>query len=407
MSNRSKRGLLPRAGAWLLLLVLVPVAALAQQEPLDVTTMWFAREKPDRLPPLSLVEQDYPDAGIAGAKLAIEDNNTTGGFLGQHYGLEERSVAPDGDVEAAFQAALDAGERLFVVDLPADDLLKVAPLAEATGAFVVNATAEDDRLRTEACSPAVFHTAPSRAMRADALMQFLNWKRWNRLFLIQGSHEEDALLADAMRRAAMKFGLEIVEGRTFEDTGGARRTDSGHVQVQRQIPVFTQDAPEHDVVLIADEADAFGEYLPYNTWEARPVVGSVGLVPRNWSRVHEQWGGTQIQRRFEAAAGRAMNDADYNAWLAVRTIGEAVTRTGSNDPEELRRYIVGDAFELGGFKGQALTYRAWNQQLRQPILLVTPRMLVSVSPQEGFLHQTTFLDTLGFDRPESQCDLNG
>ena len=28
-------------------------------------------------------------------------------------------------------------------------------------------------------------------------------------------------------------------------------------------------------------------------------------------------------------------------------------------------------------------------------------MLVSVSPQEGFLHQRTPLDTLGYDEPES------
>jgi hypothetical protein len=28
---------------------------------------------------------------------------------------------------------------------------------------------------------------------------------------------------------------------------------------------------------------------------------------------------------------------------------------------------------------------------------------VSVSPQEGFLHQVSPLDTLGLDRPESAC----
>jgi len=33
-------------------------------------------------------------------------------------------------------------------------------------------------------------------------------------------------------------------------------------------------------------------------------------------------------------------------------------------------------------------------------------MIVSVSPQEGFLHQVSELDTLGIDRPESKCRLN-
>jgi hypothetical protein len=44
--------------------------------------------------------------------------------------------------------------------------------------------------------------------------------------------------------------------------------------------------------------------------------------------------------------------------------------------------------------------------MRQPVLLAGPRSLVSVSPQEGFLHQRTPLDTLGFDEPDSQCKLN-
>jgi ABC transporter substrate binding protein (PQQ-dependent alcohol dehydrogenase system) len=50
-----------------------------------------------------------------------------------------------------------------------------------------------------------------------------------------------------------------------------------------------------------------------------------------------------------------------------------------------------------------LTFRDWNGQLRQPVLIVAPRMLISVSPQEGFLHQVTELDTLGIDEPESAC----
>jgi hypothetical protein len=43
--------------------------------------------------------------------------------------------------------------------------------------------------------------------------------------------------------------------------------------------------------------------------------------------------------------------------------------------------------------------------MRQPILLAAARVLVSVSPQEGFLHQRTPLDSVGFDQPESDCRL--
>jgi hypothetical protein len=38
---------------------------------------------------------------------------------------------------------------------------------------------------------------------------------------------------------------------------------------------------------------------------------------------------------------------------------------------------------------------------------VHPRALVTTSPQDGFLHPVTDLDSLGYDRPESRCRLNG
>lgn len=380
-------------------------ATPARAAELSVTITYLGREEEPRKP-LSLVEPIVADEGVRGAQLGIGDNQTTGRFLNDAYALKERVAPRDGDPAATFRDALAAGERLFVVDLRAEDLLALAPLADAAGALLFNVRAEDDALRTERCYLSTLHIAPSRAMKADALAQYLVWKRWTRWFLVAGARPEDRLLADAYRRAARKFGARIVEERTYEDTGGARRTDMGHVQIQSQMPVFTQGAPEHDVLVVADEADLFGEYLPYRTWDARPVAGSVGLTPVSWSRVNEQWGGTQIQRRFAKLAGRPMTERDFNAWLAVRSIGEAVTRSQNPDPRALHDYMVGEGFEVAGFKGQGLTFRRWDQQMRQPVLLVTPRMLVSVSPQDQFLHQRTPLDTLGFDEPESRCRLN-
>jgi ABC transporter substrate binding protein (PQQ-dependent alcohol dehydrogenase system) len=119
--------------------------------------------------------------------------------------------------------------------------------------------------------------------------------------------------------------------------------------------------------------------------------------------VIENWGAVQLQRRFETLAGRGMTSEDYAAWAAVRTIGEAVSRVGSSDPDALRTYILSKDFELAGFKGRPLTFRNWNGQLRQPIALAHARALVATAPLEGFMHQTNTLDSLGFDRPESTC----
>ena len=393
------------ACAALAMLLAGGAAAQQQQQPLlDVPITYVSREEPPILH-LSLAEPELTDDGLMGARQAVRENETTGRFLGQDYRLVERVAGKDGDLVALVDQALAAGERLIVADLRKEDLLAIVPRAEAAGALVFNARAPDDELRIDGCSPALFHTAASRAMKADALAQYLLWKRWQNWFLVEGSHPEDKAWADAIRRAADRFGAKILASKTYEDTGAARRTDSGHVQVQQQMPVFTQDAPDYDVLVAADESEVFGEYLPYLTWIPRPVVGSVGLVPSGWSRVHEQWGGTQVQRRFERFANRPMTERDYYNWVAVRALGEAVTRTSTVDPATLRTYLRSEAFQLGAFKGQALSFRRWDQQMRQPILLVTPRMLVSVSPQDGFLHQRTPLDTLGYDEPESQCRL--
>lgn len=385
--------------------LMMVVAGGAVGAPLPVHVTYITQQEPV-VQPLSLVEPVLEDEGLMGARQALAENQTTGQFLQHEYQLVERIVPEDGDVVAEFEAALAAGERLFVADLRAEQLLQLAPLADEAGALLFNARAPDDHLRTEACHASVLHIAPSRAMKADALAQYLVWKQWPDWFLMHGTKPADLAFADAIRRAATRYGAKIVEEREYEFVEFARRTDSGHAQVQRQMPVLTQDVPDYDVLLVADESDIFGEYLPYRTWDPRPVAGTQGLVPTAWSRVHEQWGGTQVQRRFEDFSGRWMTERDYNAWLAVRSIGEAVTRTSSAEPQALHDYMLSDEFAIAAFKGEGLSFRDWNQQMRQPILLVNPRVLVSVSPQEQFLHQRTPLDTLGYDEPESECRLN-
>jgi ABC transporter substrate binding protein (PQQ-dependent alcohol dehydrogenase system) len=168
------------------------------------------------------------------------------------------------------------------------------------------------------------------------------------------------------------------------------------------MPLFTQ-ASEYDVVLVADERGDFGEYLPYNTWYPRPVAGTQGLTPTGWHKTVETYGAAQLQKRFEALAGRWMNDRDFAAWIAVRSIASAVTRLKNTDARAIRALALSADLPLDGFKGRKLSYRDWDGQLRQPIPLVHPRALVSTSPQDGFLHPVSELDSLGFDRPESTC----
>ncbi|MBO0753907.1 MAG: ABC transporter substrate-binding protein, partial [Bradyrhizobiaceae bacterium] len=311
----------------------------------------------------------------------------------------------EGDPADAVNQLADRGISFVILDLPADLLLKAADAGRARGLVFFNAGAADDVLREEECRANVVHTAPTRSMLADGLAQYLVVKRWIRWLLVTGSHDTDKLFADALRRAAARFGARIVEERVFEDTGGARRTDSGLAQIQRQIPLFLQGAASYDVLVAADENAVFADYLPYRTRDPRPVAGSAGLVPKGWDPAMDQWGAEQLQNRFMQMFSRRMTALDMQAWTAVRIIGEATTRTSSADPKVVLAYATGPDFGLAAFKGQKITLRDWNLQLRQPILLADGRTIVSVSPQEGFLHQFSELDTLGIDRPETKCRL--
>jgi ABC transporter substrate binding protein (PQQ-dependent alcohol dehydrogenase system) len=376
----------------------------ASADPVETKIGYLRRTEPGTS--LSLIQIPAENNGIAGAQLAVNDNNTTGKFLNQRFLLEDVRLAESDDAAAAATALAERGVSLVLADLPADRLLEAADAGKPRNLLLFNVGALDDRLREEDCRANVVHTAPTRSMLADALAQYLVWKQWRRWLLVVGSHPADKLYGDALRRAAKRFGARIVQEKVFEDTGGARRTDSGVVQIQRQLPVFTQGAPAYDVLVAADESEVFASYLPYRTWDPRPVAGSAGLVPTSWDGSHDQWGAVQMQERFMKLFSRRMTALDMQAWSAVRMIGESTSRTRSADPKAMLDFLKGPDFALAAFKGQRLTLRDWNLQLRQPILLADGRMIVSVSPQEGFLHQVSELDTLGIDRPESKCKLN-
>ena len=372
-------------------------------QPLEIT-IGYLHEALSRVR-LSLIDIPAGNEGLAGAQMAIGDNNTTGRFLAQDYKLIDAELKPDEDPASAVKGLADQGAMVIVTNISADRLLKAADAGKARGQVFMNAGALDERLREADCRANIVHVGPTRSMLADGLAQYLVWKKWRKWFLIAGSHDNDKLFADALRHSAMRFGAKIVGEREFVDTGGARRTDNGVAEIQRQMPVLTQGAPDYDVLVAADESEVFAGYLPYRTWDARPVAGSAGLVPTTWNAAFDQWGAVQLQNRFRKAFQRFMTPLDMQVWTATRMVSEAGARTNSSDAGKLFDYIKSPDFSVAAFKGQKLTLRDWNLQLRQPILLFDGRNTVSVSPQEGFLHQVSELDTLGLDRPETKCRL--
>ena len=355
--------------------------------------------------PSAVLDPPPGDAGLRGAQLAVADTNTTGRFTGQRFALQQIVPGDEAALQAAFTQALAAGQRLFVAGLPAATLLRLADTGGARDAVILDAATTDDRLRGADCRGAVLHMLPSRAMLADALMQYLVKKDWRRIMLLTGRDPADKLYADAVRRSAEKFQVTIRADRPWIFNAAAQQADTGHFQVNDEVAQATGGV-SYDVLVVADEAGHFGQDLAYRTDTPRPVAGTQGLVPAAWSPVMDEYASTQLQLRFRRLAGRPMTSADYGAWLAVRAVGEAATRGGSTDPGRIIAYLHSPAFAVSGYKGPELSFRSWDGQLRQPVLLADDRSVVSLSPQPGFLHEKNDLDSLGADEPETQCRLH-
>ena len=380
--------------------VVAPARAQAASARIEARIGYIARQIPP--PPLYDLTATPQDEGVAGARLAIMDNNTSGSFLGQQFDLDEAILPPDQSEVAAARKLAEGGDGLILADLPADQLLAVADALKGQDVVLFSVSAQDNFLRGKECRANIFHVAPSRAMLTDALAQFLVVKRWTRIFLIVGQTKADASYAASFRASAKKFGLTIAAEKIW--TFGPLAQARGDAVTQGAALVFTR-AADSDMIVVADEEDNFGDYVPYHTADPKLVGGTQGLVAASWHRTQFAFGAEQLQDRFLRLAKRPMRPVDYQAWTAVRAIGEAVVHVGSADPRSLAAFMVDPQFSIAVFKGVAASFRPWDHQLRQPLLLAQPAFLVALAPLPGFLHQRTILDTLGVDQPETQCRL--
>jgi len=382
--------------------LLMPLAARAQQPaPQPIDTHIGLLYRPEPAPSSYDAEAAPEDEGLAGARMGIADNNTTGRFTKQTFALDEIALTDEKpDAVAAARELVAKGVNYLVLALPADAVLAVADAVKGTGAVVLNAGAPDDRLRGADCRANVFHILPSRAMLTDAIAQYLTVMRWRKIFLIVGPTEADKAYADAMRNSARKFALKLTAEKPW--TFGPLAKARGDTPTRAEAMVFTRGL-DYDMAIVADEEGDWGDYVSYRTVDPRPVGGTQALTSTTWSPVLETWGAAQAQNRFRRLASRLMRPLDYQVWAAVRTVGDAVTAKKTNDPAVLTPYLVDPAFNLPAYKGVSLSFRPWDHQLRQPVIVVQPKALVSVAPEQGFLHQRTPLDTLGVDLPETTC----
>ena len=146
-----------------------------------------------------------------------------------------------------------------------------------------------------------------------------------------GPSPEDKAYADALRRAAKRFGHKIVEEREFKYDPGSRRSDGGFEQIQQQIPGFTQGVPEHHVVVVADEGELFGEYFPYRTWDAKPVIGTAGLYRDHLASRHRAMGRNAVPEPIQETR------RPHHAPARLQRLDGRALRRRSRDAQEVGR----------------------------------------------------------------------
>ena len=389
-----------RLAVILLLLALPSMAAAAERAPFTVGYLEIADDQ--RYAEirsytglkLRTVHRPFP-----GAEVAARESRATGRALGLKLGLEHAAATDVVGLAAEIRRMRDAdGIRFFLVDADVDRLLALADATRDDQVLLFNVSETADRLRRADCRANLMQVIPSQAMLMDGLAQYLASRNWRRVLVLRGERPADAVAVAAFERSATKFGLKIAAVKDFLLSNDPRN------RAQNNIALMTAE-PDHDVIFLADDYGEFGRYVPYQTHLPRPVVGSQGLRASAWHWAWERHGAPQLNQRFDKQAGREMTDADWAAWAAYKLIVEAAARTGSTDFNAVAAWLKGDALRFDAYKGNPASFRPWNNQLRQPILLHTHNAVTARAPLDGFLHRRDVLDTLGIDEPESKCRL--
>jgi ABC transporter substrate binding protein (PQQ-dependent alcohol dehydrogenase system) len=394
---------------WLALLFLCRVVSVqvAVAQSTDTLTIGYVETVGDsRYAPVHgaermiLATRDRPFPAV---EVALDETKPLSPVIHRDFAVARITAKTADDVAPAVLAALQEQHiHFFVLDLPGQAVKLLAQAVHGKDVLLLNATAPDDWLRREACSADVVHTAPSLAMTTDALAQYLVFRKWRDVLVLQGPRLGDTVLAEAFVRSAKKFGGRITDRVPFKLGNDPRERE------QNDIGLLTATNRDYDAVFVADtDPDLeFARLVPYRTTRPRPVTGATGLTADAWNWTWERYGAPQLINRFLAKSGRHMTGLDWSAWIATKLVVTAALRTRSGEFSKLRAQILSDA-SYDGVKGLAVSVRPWDHQLRQAILLSTGNAVVASAPLPGFLHATNELDTLGDDQPETPCHLGG
>ena len=326
-----------------------------------------------------------------GLQVALDEGKFELEAAGAAVALNVVTVSTPDTARAAAQAAEKAGAAVVLTDLGSDATLAVA---DAVKLPVLNLGDSDDRLRQQDCRARLFHLIPSERMRADAVAQTLVSRKWSKLLLLVGNTPQDQVRGMTAQASIKRYGLQVVATKPYKLSADPRERDLAN-------PLLLTSGAAYDAVWVVDSDGEFARSLPYRTVLPRPVVGDAGLVAVAWHAQFERYGAPQVSRRFAKAAKRPMTDHDWAAWMGGKAL-IAIAAAEPKGPNAAWAKALA-ATPVDGSKGGSLSFRPWDGQLRQSMLLTDGQGVIAQAPIEGLLHPTDVLDTLGADAPEKLC----
>ena len=327
--------------------------------------------------------------------VALKDGKLELDTAGASLAVDTVAVADAAATRAAAAAAEKAGAAAVLTDLPAAWTLAAADGAKLP---VLNLDTAADKLRGADCRKNLFHIGPSERMRADAIAQTLVSRNWRNVLLLVSQDPADADRGAVAAAAIQRYGLKLVGRKPFKLSADPRERDLANPAL---LTGTAGGGAAYDVVWVVDADGEFAVNLPYRTALPRPVVGDGGLVALAWSAKYERFGAPQVTRRLTRAAGRPMDAHAWSAWMGGKALIAAAVAAPKGPTAAFAQALA--KAELDGSKGVAMSFRLWDGQLRQPLLLGDGQAVIASAPAEGILHPTNQLDAIGADAPEKLC----
>lgn len=334
----------------------------------------------------------------AAAEVAIRELRYQAEDAGVQYSVAPQRLKQAEGLNAFLQSLPQDKTQLMLLDLPSTWQSQfVSLLDEYPNVLAINVSASDNALRGQSCHARYFHSIPSERMLNDALAQYLINQKWRKVLLLHRQGEEKEPAFASVKGTLKRFGLSLEDTRPFVLERNPQK------RFQNNTALLTRG--RYDIVWVADSDGEFARELPYQTQQPRPVVGDAGLVPMAWHWSWERNGGPQLNRRFIKKAKRLMGSRDWAMWIASKALVEVHSQSPKASAKALAARLRAAGTRFDGFKSGTVSFRPWNNQLRQPIFLSDGQWVVAKAPLDGFLHPTENLDTLGDSKRESACEM--